>query len=329
MNGEMSKHNENMESDFRQEEHLLEERVAEASKGRRRNRREQEEATKEQEKELERRKQRIRRRYPTEEAVAGEYVEVSSGEEMPLYFTKSPQLLEVFTSLEEQNLFLIQTSQDKEQMLEEIQQKLTEKKRAISTHIEKLQQSMAEVEGYIKEELDQSEILRQQAMKTRGASERDQLLDGLTNKIIEVHSMCGHDAEHDNPKQMLKAIEAKLEEYLLFLDEEEEERPQLVEVEIRKKERERREFVKQTRKETMDRKIQERLETSLQRSQLPIHKKVGKQVMFRSPPLFQARRVVVEDEGLEEAIKEHEVFGVYIDRKDGIPYPHAPKREEQ
>ena len=44
----------------------------------------------------------------------------------------------------------------------------------------------------------------------------------------------------------------------------------------------------------------------------------------RSPPLFQARRVVVEDEGLEEAIKEHEVFGVYIDRKDGIPYPNAP-----
>jgi len=329
VDSEMAKHNEQMEADFKQEEHLLEERNVEVAKGRRRNRREQEEAAKEQEKELERRKQRIRRRYPTEDAVAAEYVEVSSGEEMPLYFTKPSQLLEVFTSLEEQNLFLIQTSQDKEQTLEEIQQKLSEKTLAISTHLAKLHQSTAEVEGYIKVEKEQSEALKQQAMKTRGASDRDQLLDDLTNKIIEVHSMCGNDAEHDNPKQMLKAIEAKLEEHLSFLDEEEEERPQLVETEIRNKERERRMFVKHTRKETMDRKIQERLETSLQRSQLPIHKKVGKQVMFRSPPLFQARRVVVEDEGLEEAIKEHEVFGVYIDRKDGIPYPNAPKREEQ
>jgi len=299
--------------------------MAENSKGRRRNRREQEEAMREQEKELERRKLRIRRRYPTEEAVTNEYVEVSSGEEMPLYFTKASKFLEVFTSLEEQNLFLIQTSQDKEQTLEEIQQKLTEKKRAISCHIEKLQQSMAEVEGYIKEEQEQSEILRQQASKTSGASERNDMMNALTNKIIELNTMCGHDAEHDNPKQMLKAIEAQLEVYLAFLDEEEELVPALVETEIRKKERERRDYVKHTRKETMDRKIQERLETSLQRSQLPIHKKVGKQVMFRSPPLFQARRVVVEDEGLEEAIKEHEVFGVYIDRRDGIPYPNAPK----
>merc|ERR1719446_69316 len=308
---------------------MLQERTAEALKGRRRGKREKEEADKEQEKELERRKQRIRRKYPTEDAVALEYVEVSSGEEMPLYFTKPDQLLEVFTTMEEQNLFLIQTSQDKEQTLEESQQKLNEKKRSIGLHLAKLHQNMAEVEGYIKEEQEQSEVLRQQALKTRGASERDQLLEDLTNKIIEVHSMCGHDAEHDNPKQMLKAIEAKLEEYLSFLDDEEEERPQLVEAEIRKKERERREFVKHSRKASMEKKIQERLETSLQRSQLPIHKKVGKQVMFRSPPLYQARRVVVQDEGLEEAIREHEVFGVYIDRKDGIPYPNAPKREEQ
>jgi len=330
VDGEMDKYNSQMEADFAQEERMLEERMAEAVRGRRRNRREQEEAAREQEKELERRKLKIRRRYPTEDAVAGEYVEVSSGEEMSLYFTKPAQLLEVFTSLEEQNLFLIQTSQDKEQTLEEIKEKLTEKKRVMGYQIQKLQQSMAEVEDSIKDEEEQSELLRQRTLKKGGASERDQMLDELTDRIIEVHKACGHDTEHDpNPKQMLRDTEAKLEEFLTFLDEEEDNNPHLVEQEIRKKERERRDYVKHTRKETMDRKIQERLETSLQRSQLPIHKKVGKQIMFRSPPLFQARRVVVEDEGLEEAIKEHEVFGVYIDRKDGYPYPNAPKREDQ
>jgi hypothetical protein len=327
---EMARYEEMMQADIATEERTYEERYAESLKGRRRNKREMEEEEKKKQEELERRFQRIRRRYPTEDAVAAEYVEVSSGEEMQLYFTKPAQLLEVYSSLEAQNLFLIQTSQDKEQMLEEIQQKLTEKKTVMGFQIEKLQQNITELEGYITDEKDQAEILHQQCLKTRGASERDDLLDELTNKIIEVHIACGHEAEHDpQPKQMLKGIESKLEEYLTFLDEEEEDRAELVESLIKTKEKQRREYVKKNRKEAMRLKIAERLETSLARSQLPIHKKVGKQLMFRSPPLFQARRVVVEDEGLEEAVKEHEVFGVYIDRKDGLPYPHAPKREQQ
>merc|ERR1719386_55987 len=135
--------------------------MAEALKGRRRNRREQEEAAQEQAKELERRKQRIRRRYPTAESVAEEYVEVSSGEEMPLYFTKPAQLLEVFTAKEETNLFLIQGSQDKEQMLEEIQQKMTEKKRVMGFQIQKLQQNIAEYDDFIADTRSQIEALKQ------------------------------------------------------------------------------------------------------------------------------------------------------------------------
>jgi hypothetical protein len=329
VDGEMAKYNQQMEADIAQERRALEEQTQEALKGRR-NRREQEEAAKAQERELERRKQRIRRRYPTEEAVAGEYVEVSSGEEMPLYFNKPNQLMEVFATLEEQNLFLIQASQDKEQTLEEIQQKFTEKKQVMGSQIGRLQESLAELEGYIKDENDQCEVLRQQAMKASGTGERNQMLEDLTSKIIEVHCACGHDPEHDpNPKQMLRGIEVKLEEFLSLLDEEEAERPEVVEGFMKKKEKDRREFVKQTRKAAMERKISERLETSLARSQQPVHKKVGKQIMFTSPPLYQARRVIVEDEGLEESIKEHAIFGVYIDRKDGIPYPDCPQQEEK
>jgi len=329
VDGEMAKYNQQMEADIAQERRTLEEQTQEALKGRR-NRREQEEAAKAQERELERRKQRIRRRYPTEEAVAGEYVEVSSGEEMPLYFNKPNQLMEVFATLEEQNLFLIQASQDKEQTLEEIQQKFTEKKQVMGSQIGRLQESLAELEGYIKDENDQCEVLRQQAMKASGTGERNQMLEDLTSKIIEVHCACGHDPEHDpNPKQMLRGIEVKLEEFLSLLDEEEAERPEVVEGFMKKKEKDRREFVKQTRKAAMERKISERLETSLARSQQPVHKKVGKQIMFTSPPLYQARRVIVEDEGLEESIKEHAIFGVYIDRKDGIPYPDCPQQEEK
>merc|ERR1719263_2135953 len=120
---------------------------------------------------------------------------------------------------------------------------------------------------------------------------------------MEVHTACGHQQDHDpDTLQMLGAIEAKLEEYLANLDEAEEggQAGRLDELE-RTKERERRDFVRHQRKDATERKIEERLKTSLKRSQQPVHRKVGKQIMFRSPPLQQARRVVEEDDGLEEA----------------------------
>ena len=50
----------------------------------------------------------------------------SSGEELPMYFTHPQQLLDIFTALEEQNLFLIQNSQETEQALEELKQTFNE-----------------------------------------------------------------------------------------------------------------------------------------------------------------------------------------------------------
>jgi len=329
IDGLMARHNANMDSEIESEKKALEERAQEAAKGRRRNRREQEEASRELEKEVERRKAKIKSRYPTEDVVADGYESVSSGEEMPLFFTEPAQLTEVFISLEEQNLFLIQTSQDKEQTLEDWSQKLAHKKKQMGALIQKLEQNIAELDGHIKTEQEQAEVYRQASLKTSNASERDQLIDDLTKTIIEVHKECGYDTEADpQPKQMLKSIESKLEEYLTILDEEEEESPLAVQTLQHEFEKRRRAFVKSERKKANDAKIQERLDNSLIRSQLPIHKKVGKQIMFRSPPLFQARKVVQHDEGLEEAIKEHSVFSIYINRKDDLPYPDAPRREE-
>lgn len=304
-------------------------RLAEASKGRRRPRRQEEEEAREREKELERRKRVIRRKYPTQDAVEAEYVEVSSGEEMPLCFEEPKQLLDIFTSLEEQNLFLIQTSQDTEQMLEEIQQKLAEKKRTMGAQHLKLRDNIAELEAHIKEEQDKSEEIRQMLSMKRRAKEQDQMLHELAEKVMEVHAACGHDKDHDpDTLQMLGAIEAKLEEYLAALDEADNSgQAQLLKTLEQTKERERRDFVRQQRKEATERKIEERLKTSLKRSQQPIHRKVGKQIMFRSPPLEQARKVVEEDDGLEDNLREHELFGVYIDKRDGKPYSHLPKRE--
>jgi len=326
----MTQINAQMQAEMELEEKLLDERLAEAAKGRRRARRQEEEEARERDKELNKKKQAINRKYEkNKNTVEAEYQEVSSGEEMPLCFEEPKQLLDIFTSLEEQNLFLIQTSQDTEQMLEEIQQKLAEKKRTMGAQHFKLRDNIAELEAHINEEKEQSDQIRQMLSQKNRASEQDQLLHELAEKVMEVHAACGHDTDHDpDTLQMLGAIEAKLEEYLANLDEAEEggQAGRLDELE-RTKERERRDFVRHQRKDATERKIEERLKTSLKRSQQPVHRKVGKQIMYRSPPLQQARRVVEEDDGLEEALKDHELFGVFIDKRDGKPYSHVPKRE--
>mmetsp|Transcript_1361 Transcript_1361/g.2407 ORF Transcript_1361/g.2407 Transcript_1361/m.2407 type:complete len:565 (-) Transcript_1361:80-1774(-) len=323
----MSDVNAKIAAEIEIEEKRMEDKAQDALKGRRRARREAEQEAEEREREMERRKRAIRRKYPTQETVEAEYVEVSSGEEIPMFFEKPKQLLDVFTSLEEQNLFLIQTSQDTEQMLEEIQQKLVEKKKTMGHQTLKLQQNISQLQGVIKEDQDKSEYIRHMLSQKRGASEQDQLLAELAEGVMEVHGACGHDSEQ-NPDslQMLGNIEKKLEDYLTQLDDAEENGlSKVVFDESSRKEKARRDDVRKQRKEQQDKKIEDRLKASLQRSMQPIHKKVGKQIMFRSPPLFQARRVVQEDDGYEEAVKEHHVFSIWID-KDGIPREKQPEK---
>jgi len=320
-----------MQEELAVEEKSFAERAAEqAARIRRRPRREVEEAEKERERELEARRRRIRKRYLAREAFDAEYEEISSGEEMPLFFKEPKQFLDVFTTLEESNLFLIQNSQDTEQALEELTQRFDAFKRTSQAKRDKMEQSIANLERHIAEEQQAMDEMRQKLSQGHGLSEQDQFLRELLEKTIEVNAACGHDTEHDpDTLTMLAAIEAKLEEYLGALDEAEASGlGGLVDRLEREADVQRRERVKRERREQQDRKTEERLKASLLRSQAPIHKKTGKQIMFRSAPLLRMRKVVVEDDGYEQAVQEHDIFGVWLG-KDGMPNPAAPPKPEQ
>jgi len=292
----------------------------------RRKKREEEEYQREKEREAEKRRHRIRRKYPTADAIEKEYQDVSSGEEMPLYFQEPKQLLDIFTALEESNLFLIQNSQETEQALEEVEQKFEETKRVMGAKANKMKQQIAQLEKQIADEKAKCEELKHTVSQKRGASEQDQLLKELDASVLEVHTACGFDHDHDpNTLQMLAAIEAKLEELLTQLDEAQQANKEQLEALERGKEKERRERVRHQKKEMLDRKNEERLKASLLRSQAPVHKKIGKQIMEHSAPLFQARKVVKEDDGFEDAEKDHNVFGIWIS-KEGIPNASQPVR---
>lgn len=315
-----------MQQEIATEERAIEEKAVEqAARTKRRSRREQEEAEREREKELEARRRRIRKKYPNRDHFESEYEEVSSGEEMPLFFQEPAQLLDVFTSLEGSNLFLIQNSQDSEQALEELQQKFDETKRVSDAKGEKMLQGLHALERQIADENKRIDELKQKLSQRHGGSEQDHFLQELLDKTIEVNAACGHDTEHDpDALLMLAAIEAKLEEHLSTISEAEGMGyGLLVESLERQSEVRRREKVKRERKEAQDKKTEERLKASLLRSQAPIHKKTGKQIMFRSAPLLRMRRVVVEDDGYEEAKKDHSIFGVFMG-KDGVPNVSEP-----
>mmetsp|Transcript_67175 Transcript_67175/g.176131 ORF Transcript_67175/g.176131 Transcript_67175/m.176131 type:complete len:569 (+) Transcript_67175:72-1778(+) len=317
--------NKSMQAEIDAEEREMQQKADEPGRRRRRGAREQEEEAKEREKELASRRKKIKARYPSAEAVQAEYHEISSGEEMPLYFQEPKQLLDVFTSLEESNLFLIQNSQDTEQSLEELQQKFTEMKRTSDTKTERMQQNISLLEKQIAEQKQRSEELNMKVSQKDLGSEQHELLKELAQKVMEVHNACGYEAEHDpDTLVMLGSIEAKLEEFLTVFDEAEETgyKEHVAALE-RQAETQRRSLVKRQRKEQQEQKNEQRLKASLLRSQAPIHKKVGKQIMFRSAPLFQARRVVEEDDGFDDACKEHEVFGIWMS-KDGVPMPSQP-----
>mmetsp|Transcript_65699 Transcript_65699/g.182882 ORF Transcript_65699/g.182882 Transcript_65699/m.182882 type:complete len:579 (-) Transcript_65699:193-1929(-) len=312
-----------MQEEIDQAEKALEERQkSEKPKARS----EEAKEAREREKEMEMHRRRIRRKYPTGEALEQEYVDESSDEEMPLYFQEPRQLLEIFTALEASNLFLIQNSQDTEQALDELQQKFAEVRRSSDATAEARQQNIKHLEHQIQQERMKCEALKETLSLKRGASEQETLLAEMAEKVAEVHVACGHTSETDaDTLKMLGNIEGNLEDWLLELDEFEETGfATQVKMLENAKEKQRRDEFRRQRKQQSDRKIEERLKASLIRSQAPIHKKVGKQIMFRSMPLFQAKRVVQEDDGVEEAIKDHELFGIWIN-KEGIPKDKPPE----
>jgi len=310
-----------MELDAEEAARQQAEREAGVKKVRSKKKQESEEQLALEEEQREKARKRIRRRYPTQQQVEREYVSEDSGEELPLYFERPSQLLGIFQNLEEQNLFLIQNSQETEQALEEVEHQFQETKRVMGTKAASLKEQIATFEKTIEAENQRCEELRQRAAKASGENQTDQFLAQCGAETLEVHKCCGYEADRDpDTLQMLAQIEAKLEELLTTFDEAEQD-PKSSELLSRlekEKEKERRERVKKQRMELQLKKNEERLKASLLRSQAPVHKKLGKQIMFRSAPLHQEKKVVVIDEEAEVRERDTKIFGLYIER-NGIP----------
>jgi len=224
-----------------------------------------------------------------------------SGQEDEMYFTKPQQLLDIFTQLEEQNLFLIQNSQETEQQLEELIQEFNKTQDTMNSKTSELGSTIHTLRSQIGREEGRAEQLTKRIEASTGDTHerQGQLLLDLRDKVSEVYKACGFDAAGGSPETlfMLSELEAKLEDLLTAIEQMPEEFVRAKEKEKDKTRRDRRRLENQ---EEEERRQEARNKMFKERAEKPIQKKAGRQVMFRSAPIRRKLHEVKTDENKED-----------------------------
>ncbi|KEP63250.1 UNVERIFIED_CONTAM: hypothetical protein HHA_297670 [Hammondia hammondi] len=139
--------------------------------------------------------------------------------ELPMYFTEPGQLLELFRQLEEQNLFLIQNAQENEAALEDVLGKFEETKQQMEKRTGALDSLIRQLQDQVKTQQQICGNLQTTLQKKKSEREEKMIFQQLTNKIGEVHAICGYEGDAANDAiRKLEQIEARMEEYLAILD---------------------------------------------------------------------------------------------------------------
>ena len=232
---------------------------------------------------------------------------------MAMYFREPQQLMDIFAALEEQNLFLIQNSQETEHTLEELRLAFKDTKRTMHSQTESLQAQIDELQREIHlEEKRAKDLHNKRTLAAAHASvgavdkasggtggghghghgggsapqsqqEKEKLLSDLHTKVRYVYEQCGFDAS-SKPSTlfMLSQLESKLE--LLLTEIEKMPADYVIKAE-KDKEKKRREHKREEQQALQEKLQEERNKRSIERSLQAPKKRVGRQVMFRSKPI--------------------------------------------
>lgn len=295
----------------------------------RRNEEEEQEA-KHRERERQARRRRLQKQREQEERhVTLSYEEVSSEEELELYFKKSKQLMDCFTELEGKNLFLIQTSQETEKSLEDLQRTVERTKHDMGGNVQLLKENISRLDEDIAHEVCRCEELRSNYAKA-SSHVQDSKLGTLSEMVHEVYARCGLSRDgHPETLQMLAVIESKLEELISGLEEKYHEDGALIMQLEKEKEKERRNLHRQRILREKEEYKDQRKKLMEKRAQEPVYVKRGKKLMARSPPLVKEKREVKDTSEDEANAHDHRVFGVYIDRRTQEPRTDPPPIHEE
>ncbi len=196
--------------------------------------------------------------------------------DLELYFKDPQELLDIFLELEEQNLSLIQNSQDTEEALEEMKQTINKTKIKMEKETEMLKKQIASLNDEIKKEMEKEADLKLKASYFNFGEfeneEQEQMLKELHDKVERVYINCiGSNEANITTLQMLTNIENRLEELFQRI---EQMPPEKVEEAEKAKEKERR--LKQREERIIEQKKnqEERIRKALERARAEPKKNV-------------------------------------------------------
>ncbi|XP_005365363.1 cilia- and flagella-associated protein 100 [Microtus ochrogaster] len=233
----------------------------------------------------------------------------SDGEELALYFTEPQQLLDIFTQLEEQNLSLIQNTQEMEEALDDLNVTLKNTQIRMDREVNLLKQWITTMMISISKEEESAAELQLKARvfhfgEYKG-DQQDKLLESLNHKVLDVYRKCVGMQQEANlgTVQMLTVVEHQLDELLENL----ERVPQAkIEQAEKAKERERRMRLREEKVRMQKELQEERLQRARARAQAEIKKKRGRRLVNRShPPVIKIKEVsehVIMDKDKEEML---------------------------
>ena len=146
----------------------------------------------------------------------------SSDEDIPMYFNEPKKLFNFFSSMEEENLFLIQNAQEAEQSLDEMSSRFQDSRNEVKRKVDKMQLNINQLKNSIDSKQEQIKMSKDhiESQNSSTQSQEEQSMYLLTKKVKEVYHQCGfHDAgTTPGTLFMLSEIEACMEDILLRLE---------------------------------------------------------------------------------------------------------------
>lgn len=233
--------------------------------------------------------------------------ESDDSDETMMYFTRPQQLLDIFAELEENNLALIQNSQETEETLEELKQKILETETRMENETLSLRSQIDFLNSAIVKEEEKAKMLEEKAnifVTTPNSTEsQEMLISELNSKVKEVYKRCIGDNEANiSTLQMLTNIENRLETLFETI----EMMPQdKVEQAEKMKDKERRQRLREEKMDAQRHIQEERVQRALERARAPVRKKTGKPVVFRSAPPQKKKKKAEESRKKEDEDTEY------------------------
>ncbi|XP_074082720.1 coiled-coil domain-containing protein 38 isoform X2 [Macrotis lagotis] len=232
--------------------------------------------------------------------------------EPELYFKEPEELLQVLTELEEQNLTLVQYSQEVDETLDDVSKREKIIQDKVNSNIEAL--------------LDQKEMLRNNcAREEEKAAElelrsrlfnfgefnseiQEKLIESLSKKVNQVYKFCiGEvDVANLNPVQKLVKVESRLVELSDLIESVPKENIELIE---KAKQRERRQKMREEKMKEKLRTQEEKVKIALERAVSQPKKKMGRKLVFRSQPVIDIKQEIqFVDESKTQLLEEQYFF---------------------